>query len=154
MPELTPSPSVPPLLDPTTIEARLNALTGHSDTNSDPREVEALELQDQFLADSSLSYLGSRSKIIGTDGEPCETLIEYHRIELEPQQTRAILHLRFRTDFSLAPSVEVTLIDASGRTRVTGTTIFGSRIEITLAEPRSESTTISIETICTNCSNE
>ena len=154
MPEIPPSPSVPPLLDPTAIEARLNALAGMSNNSSEPEEFETPELQEQFLADTSLSYLASRSRIPGDEGRHFETLIEYHRVELEPNQTRTILHLGFRPDFALAPSVEATLIDASGRTRITSSSIFGARIEVTISNPQSEPTTICIETISTNCPNE
>ena len=154
MSEFPPSPSIPPLLDPSAIETRLNALTGMSNTNSEPQEIEIPELQEQFLADTSLSYLASRSKIPGDEGNYFEALVEYHRIEFEPNQTRAILHLGFRPDFSLAPSIEATLIDASGRVRVTSSSIFGARIEVTISSPHAEPTTICIETIATNCPYE
>jgi len=154
-PKMSTSPSTqPPPFDAASIEARLNALAGMSDVESTENEVEAPELQDQFLADDSLNYLGSRSTAIGDDGEPFDTLVEYHRVNFQAKQTRAILHLRFRPDFSLAPSVEATLIDTSGRVRITSSTIFGARIEITLSDSSPKPTAICIESICTNCTNE
>jgi len=155
MSELSASSSTPPpVFDPVAIEARLNALAGNPDVESDREEVETPELQDQFLSDSSLNYLGSRSTTLGDDGESFDTLVEYRRIKFQPNQTRAILHLGFRPDFSIAPSVEATLIEAVGRVRITSSNIFGARIEITLSKPPTELATICLETICTNCPSE
>ena len=153
--KMSTSQSLPsPPFDAASSEARLNALAGMAEVDSSADEVETPELQDQFLADTSLNYLGSRSTAVGDDGEPFDTLVEYHRIDFQANQTRAILHLRFRPDFSLAPAVEATLIDTSGRVRVTSSTIFGARIEITLSNSSPKPTAVCIETICTNCPNE
>lgn len=143
---------VPPYYDPIAIEARLNALTGMSADVPEPEETGAPELLDQFLANTSLGYLGSRT-ITSCDLQ-IETLIEYHRIDLQPNQTRTILHLSFRPDFVLPPSVEATLVDASGRVRVTHSTVFGARVEITTSKPQTEPTCICVETVCTSCPNE
>ena len=136
MSELSASSTSPPtLFDPVAIEARLNALAGmcNDDVDAD-QATDVPDLQEQFLADETLRYLGSRSTSPGLNDEEFHTVVEYHRIPVEPNQTRVILHLGFCPDFPLVPKVDVTLIDAVGRVRVTQKSHFGTRIEITLAK--------------------
>jgi hypothetical protein len=131
--------------DPAAIEARLNALVGNND--GEPKDVhsEAPDLEQQFLADPSLTWLGSRSQ----HGDQ-QVVIEYHRMPAMPNQTRLVLHLRFQPDLPTAPHVEANLIDIAGRTRITNCTAFGARIEITLARPNPESSSVCLEAICSS----
>jgi len=106
-------------------------------------------LQEQFLADETLEFLGSRSSSFGLNDEEFHTVVEYHRLAVEPNQKRVILHLGFRPDFPLAPKVDVTLVDAVGRVRVTQNSHFGARIEITLSEKQPTHSKICVEATCT-----
>ena len=130
--------------DPAAIEARLNALVGDSSSATEETISDAPDLEQQFLSDTSLTWMGSRSQ----HGDQL-AIIEYHRIEVLPNQTRVVLHLGFRPDLPNAPSVEVNLIDIEGRTRITNCTTFGARIEITLMRPNPDSSIVCVEAICT-----
>lgn len=151
MSELSASSTPPPIIfDPSAIEARLNALAGIDDSNLASSETaETPDLLEQFLADETLDFLGSRTSIPGLNDEEFHTTVEYHRLAVEPNQTRLILHLGFRPDFPLVPKVDVTLIDAIARVRVTQNSHFGARIEITLSEQKPTQSKICVEAICT-----
>ncbi|QEG23937.1 hypothetical protein [Mariniblastus fucicola] len=147
--------SDPDFYDPQAIEARLNALAGIGDEAPILDQPETPELQDQFLADTTLTYLGSRTTSRGENGQDIDALIEYHRLEVLPNQSRIILHLVFRPDFETAPTIDVNLVDVSGRTRITQCSRFGARIEITLSQRQSSASIICVEALCsTLASNE
>ena len=133
------------------LEARLNLLGAGSETES-AIEIESPSLLEQFMADSSLNFLGSRTASTNEEDQLTETVIEYHRIPFAPGQTRAILHLSFQPDLPEVPSVEVNLIDADGRTRITQNTKFGTRVEVSLLTRDSNPSTICVEAICTTAS--
>ncbi len=130
------------------LEARLNSLGVEPETEP-VGGVESVTLLEQFMSDSSPKFLGSRTSHLSEDNEQTETVVEYHRISVDPNQTRAILHLSFQPDLQQAPSVQVNLIDADGRTRVTQCSKFGVRIEISLLTRKSTPSTVCTEVICT-----
>lgn len=134
----------PHSFDPAAIEARLNALVGDSGVDSEDPNLDAPDLEQQFLANESLTWLGSRSQ----DGDQ-HAIIEYHRIPVKPNQTRVVQHLRFQPDLPTTPTIEINLIDSAGRTRITNCTSFGARIEITLLRPNPAASNVCLEAICT-----
>ena len=136
--------------DPQVIEARLNALVGNV-TQTD--EIDTPDLLQQFLADPTLNWLGSRSVNESEEAGIQHSIIEYHRVPTLANQTRVVLHLSFRPDLPVPPKVEANLIDSDGRTRVTHCTTFGARIEITLSQSESIPSTVCVEAICTTAQN-
>lgn len=131
--------------DPQVIEARLNALVGNV---AQTDEIETPDLLQQFLADSTLNCLSS-SSIIDCESGTQHLITEYHRVPTMPNQSRVVLHLSFRPDLPVPPTVEANLIDAEGRTRVTHRTTFGARVEITLMQSNLDASTVCVEAICT-----
>jgi hypothetical protein len=129
----------------------LNSLGVEPETDASVKS-ETPTLLEQFMADPSLKFLGSRSKDTADasqEKQQTETVVQYHRISFAPDQCRTILHLSFQPDLAKAPSVEVNLIDADGRTRITQNTPFGVRIEISLLSHHPISSSVCVEAICT-----
>jgi hypothetical protein len=133
------------------LEARLNSLGGESATEP-AAESETPTLLEQFMSHPTLNFLGSRSTDINQESQQTETVVQYHRISFAANQTRQILHLSFQPDLAKAPSVEVNLIDADGRTRITQSTPFGVRVEISLLSGCSTASSVCVEAICTTAS--
>ena len=137
------------LFDPASIEARLNALTGPptddlaDDVNREP------DLQQQLLADESLTFLESRS--VDTDEEGhTETLLQLYRVSVLPHQSRLVVHASFRPDLRGLPHIEASVIDRQARVRVTRVEIFGTRIEISLTNPLPVPSNVCLEIIATS----
>lgn len=145
MPDLSSQSTSAHSFDPAAIEARLNALVGDSHTRAEEPDCEAPDLEQQFLSDAALNWLGSRSNF----GDQT-TVLEYHRVPVVSNQTRIVVHLSFRPDLPTVPTVEANLIDIAGRTRITNCTTFGARIEVTLMRPNPEPSNVCLEAICTS----
>ncbi len=133
------------------LEARLNSLGGEP-TTEPAAESETPTLLEQFMSHPTLNFLGSRSTDTDHEDQQTETIVEYHRVSFAADQTRTILHLSFQPDLAKAPSVEVNLIDADGRIRITQNTRFGVRIEISLLSGLPTASTVCVEAICTTAS--
>lgn len=129
------------------LEARLNSL-GKESPPTDLEQPETVSLLEQFLADDSLSYLGSRTGTAMEDGPATETFVQYYRSKIAADQTRFVVHLAFQPDLKGNPNIDANLMDIAGRARITHSTKFGARIEISLAQALSESATVCVEAIC------
>lgn len=134
-------------VDLSALEDRLNQLGGCAQSSDEPPLPQESWL-DRFLADTSQSQLTSRICDVADDGSTIETVAHYTRTHFEAGQTRAVVHLSFQPDLVSIPTVESNLIDGTGRTRISGVTKFGVRIEMQLSEAPKESLTICVESIC------
>ncbi len=151
MSDLSSSPTSPwDQVDLGALEARLNSLGTSAEIDPDAAVgADCPTLLEQFMSDPTLKFLGSRTMETDEENFAQETIVQCHRISVEPYQTRVILHLSFTPDLPTVPSVEINLIDSDGRTRVTQNSKFGTRVEISLLNGNPAPANICVEAVCT-----
>ena len=144
-----PSDHFTPSYDPTEIEKRLNALAGNmavaDERTATEKEVDPV---DQFFSDESIDYVETRSSS-KIDGSAHHTVIQLFRIRVQPNQTRLVIHPSFRPDLPGIPKIEATAVDRDARIRITHSAAYGARLEINLAESKSNHSSCCLEVIST-----
>lgn len=90
---------------------------------------------EQIVADASLNQLLLRHETAGV-----ESITIYQRINFEPNQKTAVVHLPFSPVLASIPNIEGSFIDGTeARLRITDCQCYGARIEVILSQSQADS---------------
>lgn len=90
---------------------------------------------EQMLADATLQHI-----VLRNESEGVQYVSSYQRIEFQPEQQTAVVHLPFAPPLDFVPAIEGYFMDGTNaRIRVTESQRFGARVEVVLDEVSDES---------------